>query len=449
MIAYHYPPVGGLGAPGSQRIDKFVKHLPNFGWKPTVLTVKESSYEPYLTIDPTSRASGAEDVSVIRTRVIRGLQFMLDGKRKIGSMLSGRQRKEASTINAGDSRSNSSRFQRAKNAFTDLFEIPDETVGWFFPAVLAGRRAIRKNGVDLIFATGRPWTTLVIGATLKTLTGKKLVVDFRDPWMRNPFRLKYSPLKNSAERFLEQWVLAKADLIVTNTEAVCDEFRTYGGDEIAEKCTTVRNGFDRDEFASIQPFPRDEMTRNAYLMTHTGFLYGHRDPKTILLAIQQLRDQGKIRQGEFVCQLVGNIELSYDLDEYIAETGLEQFVRVTGQVPLAESLARLAGSDAALLIQPGTLTQVPSKLYEYIGLRMNILAVAPAKSSVESIIRDNDLGIVVDSTCVESIAAALNDLLADWRKGSSENTLRDSKRSKFDVVHSSSKLSDEMSKLLA
>ncbi len=38
FIAYLFPPVGGGGV---QRSSKFVKYLPEFGWQPLVLTVKE------------------------------------------------------------------------------------------------------------------------------------------------------------------------------------------------------------------------------------------------------------------------------------------------------------------------------------------------------------------------------------------------------------------------
>ncbi|HMT12896.1 MAG TPA: glycosyl transferase, partial [Ignavibacteria bacterium] len=38
IISYYFPPSGG---PGVQRVLKFVKYLPEFGWQPIVLTVKD------------------------------------------------------------------------------------------------------------------------------------------------------------------------------------------------------------------------------------------------------------------------------------------------------------------------------------------------------------------------------------------------------------------------
>ena len=36
VVAYYFPP---MGLSGVQRTAKFVKYLPKYGWKPTVLTV--------------------------------------------------------------------------------------------------------------------------------------------------------------------------------------------------------------------------------------------------------------------------------------------------------------------------------------------------------------------------------------------------------------------------
>ena len=40
IVSYAFPPVGGAGV---QRVTKFVKYLPEFGWDSTVLTVENPS----------------------------------------------------------------------------------------------------------------------------------------------------------------------------------------------------------------------------------------------------------------------------------------------------------------------------------------------------------------------------------------------------------------------
>ena len=56
---------------------KVTKHLPSFGWQPTVLTLKESSYESYLKIDSSLLADVSPGLPIIRTGVIRILTPVL------------------------------------------------------------------------------------------------------------------------------------------------------------------------------------------------------------------------------------------------------------------------------------------------------------------------------------------------------------------------------------
>jgi hypothetical protein len=44
IITHGVPPAGG---PGVQRVLKFVKHLPGFGWHPVVFTVKPEAISRY------------------------------------------------------------------------------------------------------------------------------------------------------------------------------------------------------------------------------------------------------------------------------------------------------------------------------------------------------------------------------------------------------------------
>ena len=46
IISYVFPPVGGAGV---QRVTKFVKYLPEFGWDSTVLTVENPSVHEMVT----------------------------------------------------------------------------------------------------------------------------------------------------------------------------------------------------------------------------------------------------------------------------------------------------------------------------------------------------------------------------------------------------------------
>jgi glycosyltransferase involved in cell wall biosynthesis len=436
MIAYYFPPVGGIGVAGSQRILKFAKYLPSYGWEPIVLSVKEHSYESYLATDPSLLAKVPGGIPVIRTGVIRWMTHLLELKGKLRSAPIQPQSPQASSTDApqGSARSaGRGRYQQIKDTITDLFEIPDEEMGWILPATVAGLRVYLQQGYDAIVSTGRPWSAHVIGVLLRTLTGKPFIADFRDPWMTNPFRLPYSAVRDRAEAALELQTIQRADAIAANTYELQEEFVKRFPRLPAEKFLTLLNGYDQDDFAE-SPVPSLSMSvERPFTVVHTGFLYGRRDPKRVLDAVCQLRDQGRIDPTRVEIQLMGSIELPYDLSEYLRSRRLAEMVKVLPHMPYSQSLGYLRRSHIQLLLQPGTKTQVPSKLFDYIGVGRPILTVSPLDGATANLIRRNGLGLVADPDDVGAIADSLAQLYEQWLAGTLPDQLEESVRQKFDV----------------
>ena len=452
LVAYHFPPVGGLGAAGSQRAIKFIRHFPANGWRPVVLTLRESSYASYLEMDEGLRAGVPESQIIVRTGVVEVLEPLLRLKSRISSVLksghnSNVEANEPSVTDAPLSENVTqprTGFQTFKDSITDLFEIPDEVSSWLLPAVLAGRRAIKRHNIEMIVATGRPWTSLVIGAVLKKISKKPLVVDFRDPWMTNPYRLGYTPIKNKLEAWLEAWVVRTADLVVANTKFLEEEFAERFGPEVARRCVTIRNGFDPDEFEQVSPAKRPVFADGAMHIVHPGFLYGKRDPKNLLLALASLREHGAISKGDLMIELIGPVELDYSLSAEIDRLSIADFIQLRGPVSYADSIAAVAACDVALLLQPGTATQIPSKLFEYIGFGKRIISIAPAESSVTELVRNYDLGVSADADSVDAIADGLLQSLTGWRDYGADFRISPESQSQFDVRRAVRSLCDAM-----
>jgi glycosyltransferase involved in cell wall biosynthesis len=440
MIAYLFPPVGGIGSAGSQRVLKFAKYLMRCQWKPIILTVREQDYESYFALDQSLLKKVPLNLVVIRTSVTRWLSKILQAKQTIRSLFSPIRVTSASSEvpasdrakDVGDDRPQStSWYQRLKDSVTDLFELPDEEMGWFIPAFLNGIRAIRRENVDVIYSTGRPWTAHVIGVALKKLTGTPLVVDFRDPWMTNPFRLKYSPLKERLESYLERKVIEEANLVIANTEELKEELLKRFPQQPQHKFVSILNGFDPDDYPVESK--AEQAVNGHFTVTHTGFLYGRRDPKMFLEAIKLLMERGAIDHKNFRVRLVGTVELPYNLAQYLSESKLDTVVSLHDQVPYHTSLEYLQHSDLLLLLQPGTKTQVPSKLFEYIGMRKPILAISPRDGATSVLVEREGVGMIADPDKVQEIAESLLCLYRQWSQGLLSNARYECAYKKFNV----------------
>src|SRR5436853_2714568 len=78
IISYYFPPSGG---PGVQRVLKFVKYLPQFGWEPIVLTVEDGDFPAR---DESLLKEIPDNVKVFRTKIFEpyGHYRKLTGKGK-------------------------------------------------------------------------------------------------------------------------------------------------------------------------------------------------------------------------------------------------------------------------------------------------------------------------------------------------------------------------------
>ena len=64
---------------------------------------------------------------------------------------------------------------------------PDTRIGWMPEARRKGLQIIRDWCPDILFASGPPFTTLLVGYLLSRATGVPLVVEFRDRWSEDPY----------------------------------------------------------------------------------------------------------------------------------------------------------------------------------------------------------------------------------------------------------------------
>lgn len=456
MIAYFFPPIGGIGSAGSQRVLKFAKYLPDSQQTPVILTVRPEYYESYLSIDPILLEKVPAGMVVVRTRVVRLLTKLLMMKRHLTALWAPRQderagaagtKRESETIkDIGDDSSRGKRkswYQRGKDSITDLFDIPDEEMGWFLPAVVGGWMAMRRERVDVIYSTGRPWTAHLIGLALKLLTGKSLVVDFRDPWITNPFRLQYSWLKETLERNMERTVIEHADVVIANTEELRTEFAARFPNQPRAKFVSILNGFDPDDYAAL-PQATPQNSAEYFTVTHTGFLYGKRDPKTFLEAVKMLVDQPQVDRKRFRVRLIGAVDLPYNLKDYLFAKKIDDIVQLCDHVPFKDSLEYMRQSTILLLLQPGTTTQVPSKLFEYIGMRKPVLAISPKRGATSSIVRSEGVGEVADPDNAYEIMEALARLYHQWRSSTPLHATYESAYQKFNVKNMTRQLAEQL-----
>lgn len=423
FVAFYYPPAGGLALPGSQRVVKFVRYLEK--QSVSVLTLDPQCYPSFITRDFDKKLP-VRGERIFLTRSYDVFDLLLKGRglirRALGKGSGGAgDGTGAARANGGGSappatagKGGGGLGQRVKDFVYDLCHYPDGASGWILPAVAEGRRIIRKEGVDVVFATGMPWSSLVVAWLLHKVTGVRYVADFRDPWIGNPFHESKGSLLDRVGRRLEKSIVRSAALVSVNTAPLREEFLARYPDQTPAKFVVLTNGFDPEDFDHLPPDPapvQGAAANRRLVLAHAGFLYGKRDPAPLLEALDLLVRSGRCRAGDFLFLQMGNVQLDYDFHERYRDLIEQGVVQDLGQFPFTQCLKEMQKADVLLLIQPGTKTQVPSKLYDYLCINRPILTITPPDGALGKMIAEHRFGDLFDQADVPGIARRLEEML--------------------------------------
>jgi glycosyltransferase involved in cell wall biosynthesis len=233
--------------------------------------------------------------------------------------------------------------------------------------------------------------------------------EFRDPWTgflsapRRPWPAR--PL----ERRLERGVYRDAPRLVTAWDGIRADLAGKYPDGDQAKFRLIPNGYDPEDLADVAPRLNDRFT-----IVYTGSMYGVRNPDTVLQAVSRLLADGRVEPDRIRLRFVGRF--GDEVRAMFRRPEVAGVVEERGYVPHAESVAELLGAHALLLVVDdvaGSEGIVPGKVFEYIGARRPVLAVAP-EGAVADLVRGTGAGRVLSRHDVDGIAGAVADLYREW-----------------------------------
>ncbi|MBP7176466.1 MAG: glycosyltransferase [Thermoclostridium sp.] len=378
MIAHQFPPIGGSGV---QRTVKFIKYLPEFGWKGSVFT--RQAKKAQLT-DSTLSSDIPQDTQVYRSAAwdLSEWPFPLN--------LAGK-------------------FIRRK------ILVPDGERLWGLFARRQAIHAARTGGYDMLYSTSQPFSTHLLAMEVKKeLPSLPWVVDLRDEWTNNSFvrAYGYSPARIRQEKAMERQAFEMADAVVINTPFMRDNsVRDYPW--LKDKFHVIPNGFDLEDFAGLEQGRKNDR----FTLTYTGLIYGNTSPETVFKAVSGLIREGCIQPGEFRLRFIGRYKP--DLLEGMArEHQLGQVIEVLPYMPHRESIQNLLWSDSVLLLLgEDTEAIYTGKLMEYINTGKPILASIPSKGAAASLIQETKTGFVAHCGDVTATAEHILSMVKNWRQG--------------------------------
>ena len=381
MIAYYFPPIGGSGA---LRPLKLAKYLPAYGWSPLILTVKNPDW--YYASDPQLLADLPEHAKVFRCFMFRSawLQRIF----------------------------NPWRNRKLDDFIRHYCMQPDDQIGWVPFAIKRARQIAQRFKADAIYSTSSPLSCHLIADNLNKKTDIPWVADFRDEWYENPDLHYPTSWHRQLHYRIEGRIARNANRVITAAPVFAELLQKHCDN--SEKLTTILMGFDPQEFPGSKSEDKKKAKNNTFTITFSGLFYKSFRPDSLITAITELIDEGKVESDSVKIRFLGA-----NSPEDIGVTDKYEICEFTGFLPHNQAIDSLTHADALLLLLSKERGKrvIPSKTFEYLACATPILALIPPDGDVAGIVKDTGAGLVVDYRDTAGIRTAFLSLYKNWKEG--------------------------------
>ncbi len=383
VVSYYFPPVGGGGV---QRVTKLIKYLSRLSWKFTVLTsnLEDSSN---ISQDDTLVNDIPNSIKIIRLskRLVTQQKFLL------GKILA--------TFKA-------SFFIRW---ISSLIFIPDIHKKWSLHAEKKIYELLKKEKFDLVFITAPPYSLTCLASRLTKLIDIPVVVDLRDPWTTNPYKIYPSSWHLKREKKLEKNSISSIKFGISAYKSLIDLYEKLGYITDKDNWGYIPNGFDENDFKIIPRKQKEDFLNIAF----SGTFYSHvNNPKVVFKAISKLPLE---LQKRINFHHIGDSNIN--LKKVAAKYNLTSQLIEWGYKNHKECLEILSGMDILCFIldspNPNAQNTIGGKVYEYLRLGKPILALVPENGEAAQLITETSSGKVINPINEKNIVKTLQDWLND------------------------------------
>ncbi len=370
IIAYNFPPSGGSGV---QRVAKFTKYLPDFGWTPIILTADYRFQKQARDFSLAGELSSS--LTIYRS-------FTLDA-RWLFKLLWGLK------------------LHKVVTWISFHWFIPDPEILWlpFAKAKLPG--IIKRHQPQLVFISGPPFSPMLLGKWIKERYHIPYIVSFRDDWSLGQSRLDNHPSPRflAKDRYLEQLVLSHASHVIATNRAYRDDFLALYPQLSQEHYSVITNGYDEADFSTE---PKPAQSQRAYLqIVYPGSLYGRRNPAVIWQALHELIVSGEIDPAKLRIEIYGQNYPGFVFGSLAEDSTVRRSVRLNPYLPHPQAVNALQQADVLLLFSgPGPKSDVviPGKLFEYLRSGKPVLAIINPQGICADILNTAGSGFIADSS---------------------------------------------------
>lgn len=378
MFAFQFPPFAQ--STGRLRTLSFVRHLPELGWIPIVISARATAYPE---VDACSEREIPEGTTVIRA-------WGFDIARAVS----------------------------IRGIYPRIIATPDRWNSWVLGAYLAGRDAVRQAAPSVLWATFPTPSAMLACLTLHRRTRIPFIADFRDPMVYEHWPV--NRWDRWVYRWLERNVAASASAVVVTTPSACELYRQRYSEVPASRFRVIENGIDDDDVAITWELPKPDVApADRITLVHSGGMEApDRDPTCFFRALRLLSDRSQLPRTQklrVVLRASGNEKQYSELAQSI---GVGDLVEVLPRISRIDAMKELTSASALLLFQGSVCNrQIPAKAYEYLASGKPIIGLMDPGGDTHALVHGKwGVPYCGDMADAEAIAKALSRFFSDFAR---------------------------------
>src|SRR5580692_5147469 len=374
VVSYAYPPMPSVGG---NRWLAMTKYLRRAGYEMTVLTTAGFG-----------RLEGVEEAGVVRASDLMQARWLRALMRRPPQPSAGQ----------------AAPADKPVPGVVTKVVVPDHYLLTWVPfAVRAARALHRAHRYDCIVTTSAYESIHAVGLAFGRHR-PPWIADFRDGWTFHPWK---EPFPTRPQRYLdrrlERLVVRGAERVTVVERPVGEDFRLRLGVDAVH----VPNGWDPELEAETRAAKIPDLPAGRVVLVHTGRMIGTwgRSPRPLLEGLARLRSEQPELAARLLLVLAGRLDR--EEQELLDRYALGELILHAGQLSRGGAMALQRRADVlVLLTAPDLVWELPGKVFEYIGARRPVLALADGNEAAR-VIDETGTGVTVSPVDEDAIVAAL------------------------------------------
>ena len=393
FITYYFPPLRQVAC---IRTSNITKHLKNQGWEVSVITPSPALWNDDSKDEDDGKLNGM------------GVKFLYTQCRRKLLLPHGQIQLHAwwGTFIGIKLKSLIRSIARAMRV--------DKMSGWY-PEVEKIAQGINPGDFDIVMASGNPYGAFQCAADIAQQINCPVVYDYRDLWSGNPHMRANKKFRDYKK---EKRLLNQCDAVTVVSPSMKQSMEEMFG--IGNKVHIIPNGYDIDEYTHVKATEFDHIA-----IVYAGqFIAPNSTPEPIMKAMDLLNNDDTLPTWKF--HYMG--PSGETVNDQIKQYGLGNRYTYHGNISREKCLGNIKGASLAIIItsvkKEASLAEkgiITGKVFEPLALKIPILAIAPAGSDVECIVKDR--GWMRRSDDVNEIAKIMRSIIKQESKFEASNAL--------------------------